>query len=84
MLVLSRLVGERIIIGDDIVLEVLETRGDCVRVGVTAPREIPVRRAELLGVKRCDCGRSYTEEQSKCPRCRKSKRTNRPTAGSAE
>lgn len=48
MLVLSRRVGESIVIGDGIVVTVLEIRGDVVRVGVDAPREVKVHRQELL------------------------------------
>lgn len=48
MLVLSRHVGDSIVIGDDVVVTVLEIRGDVVRIGVDAPREIAVRRQELL------------------------------------
>lgn len=48
MLVLSRRLGESIVIGDDIVITVLEVRGDVVRVGVDAPRSVQVRRQELL------------------------------------
>ncbi|HET7388202.1 MAG TPA: carbon storage regulator CsrA [Nocardioidaceae bacterium] len=48
MLVLSRRIGESIVIGDDVVVTVLEIRGDVVRVGVDAPREVQVRRQELL------------------------------------
>jgi carbon storage regulator len=48
MLVLSRRVGESIAIGDDVVVTVLEVRGDVVRVGIAAPRSVSVHRAELL------------------------------------
>ncbi len=48
MLVLSRRVGDSIVIGDDVVVTVLEVRGDVVRVGVDAPRHVAVRRQELL------------------------------------
>jgi len=48
MLVLSRRVGDSIVIGDDVVVTVLEVKGDVVRVGVDAPRHVPVRRQELL------------------------------------
>ncbi|MHB1614743.1 MAG: carbon storage regulator CsrA [Actinomycetes bacterium] len=47
MLVLSRRVGESIMIGDDVVVTVLEVRGDVVRIGVAAPREIAVHREEV-------------------------------------
>mgnify|MGYP000751836221 CR=1 FL=1 len=48
MLVLSRRVGESVVIGDDITVTVLEVRGDVVRVGIDAPRSVAVNRAELL------------------------------------
>jgi len=48
MLVLSRRVGESIVVGDDISVTVLEVRGDVVRVGIQAPRSVAVHRAELL------------------------------------
>ena len=48
MLVLSRRVGESVTIGDDVVVTVLEVRGDVVRVGIDAPRSVAVHRTELL------------------------------------
>jgi carbon storage regulator len=48
VLVLSRSAGESVIIGTDIVVTVLEVRGDVIRLGVDAPREVAVRRKELL------------------------------------
>lgn len=48
MLVLSRRVGDSVVIGDDVVVTVLEVRGDVVRIGVDAPRSVAVRRQELL------------------------------------
>lgn len=48
MLVLSRRVGESVVIGDDITLTVLEVRGDVVRIGIDAPRSVKVHRSELL------------------------------------
>ena len=48
MLVLSRRVGQSIVVGDDVVITVLEQRGDVVRIGVDAPRCVQVRRLELL------------------------------------
>lgn len=47
MLVLSRKINERIMIGENIELEVLEIRGGVVRLGIKAPREISVIRHEL-------------------------------------
>lgn len=48
MLVLSRRVGESIVIGDNVTVTVLEVRGDVIRVGIDAPRSVAVHRAELL------------------------------------
>jgi carbon storage regulator len=48
MLVLSRRVGEAIVVGDDVTVTVLEVRGDIVRIGIDAPRSVAVHRAELL------------------------------------
>lgn len=48
MLVLSRRVGESIVIGDDVTVTVLEVRGEIVRIGIDAPRSVAVYRAELL------------------------------------
>jgi carbon storage regulator len=47
MLVLSRRRDESIIIGNDIVVTVLETRGDKVRLGIEAPPDVTVHRIEV-------------------------------------
>lgn len=47
MLVLSRKIDEEILIGDDIRVVVIEVRGDKVRLGVAAPKDIPVHRKEV-------------------------------------
>ncbi len=47
MLVLSRHRDESIVIGDDIVVTVVDIRGDKVRLGIEAPSEIPVHRREV-------------------------------------
>lgn len=47
MLVLSRKKNESIIINDDISIVVVEIRGDKVRLGVEAPKEVPVHRKEV-------------------------------------
>jgi carbon storage regulator len=48
MLVLSRKKGESIVIDGNIVITVVEVRGDKVRLGIEAPIEIPVMRSELV------------------------------------
>ncbi|RMF96985.1 MAG: carbon storage regulator [Planctomycetota bacterium] len=47
MLVLSRQRDESIIIGDNIVVTIVDIRGDKVRLGIEAPQEIPVHRREV-------------------------------------
>jgi carbon storage regulator len=47
MLTVTRRPGERIMIGDDIVIEIVEVSGTTVRVGITAPREQLIYREEL-------------------------------------
>lgn len=48
MLVLTRKEGQRIVIGGNIVVDILQLQGNRVRVGVTAPAETSIVRAELL------------------------------------
>ena len=48
MLVLSRKKNESIVINDDITIVVIEIRGDKVRLGVEAPKEVPVHRREVF------------------------------------
>ena len=48
MLVLSRKVNESIVINDNITVIVVEIRGDKVRLGVEAPKEVPVHRREVF------------------------------------
>lgn len=47
MLVLTRRLNQSIKIGDDVEITVIEVRGDQVRLGVTAPREVSVHRKEI-------------------------------------
>lgn len=47
MLVLSRKKNESIVINDDVTIVVVEIRGDKVRLGVEAPRDVPVHRKEV-------------------------------------
>lgn len=48
MLVLTRKSGEQILIGDDIVITVLDSRGDGVRIGIDAPRGMKIQRNEVV------------------------------------
>ncbi|WP_435299667.1 carbon storage regulator CsrA [Timonella sp. A28] len=48
MLVLSRRVGEKLLIGDDIEVVILDSRGDGVRIGINAPKDLKIHRAEVV------------------------------------
>ena len=47
MLIITRRAGEKIVIGDDIVVEVMEVVGNTVRLGLAAPKSVPVYREEI-------------------------------------
>jgi carbon storage regulator len=47
MLRITRRPGERIILGDDVIVEVMEIRGQTVRIGIDAPRSVPIYREEI-------------------------------------
>lgn len=47
MLVLSRRVGEKLVIGDDITLTIIGAKGNQVQIGINAPKDISVHREEV-------------------------------------
>ena len=62
MLVLSRKKNESIVINDEITIVVVEIRGDKVRLGVEAPREVPVHRREVYeAIQRSQNGEAKVE-----------------------
>lgn len=50
MLVLARKKNESIVINDDIIITVIEIRGDKVRLGIQAPTQVPVHRKEVYDI----------------------------------
>ncbi|MEK9989920.1 MAG: carbon storage regulator CsrA [Halieaceae bacterium] len=48
MLILTRRVGESLMVGDDVTITVLGVKGNQVRVGVKAPKDVAVHREEIL------------------------------------
>ena len=69
MLVLSRQRDESIVIGDNIVITVVDIRGDKVRLGIDAPKEVPVHRQEVYdAIQRertaAESGQAVTEDAS--------------------
>ena len=73
MLVLSRKKNESIVINDDITIVVVEIRGDKVRLGVEAPKEVPVHRREVFdAIHRNEAaGRRQGSDQDGCRRQRR-------------
>lgn len=64
---LTRRIGERVLIGDDIELTVLEIKGDSIRLGIQAPRETRIQRAEIVAAVETEnrsAARATAEDQS--------------------
>ena len=64
MLVLSRKKNESIVINNDITIVVVEIRGDKVRLGVEAPKEVPVHRREVYEAIQRGAGATGTADGS--------------------
>lgn len=47
MLILTRLIGEKIVIGDDITITLVDIRGNRVRLGIESPDDVSVHRSEV-------------------------------------
>jgi carbon storage regulator len=54
MLMMTRRAGQKIVLGEDITIEVVEVAGNTVRIGVTAPRSVPVYREEIWAAVRAE------------------------------
>lgn len=72
MLNITRKVGEKIIIGEDVVLEVMEVSGSSVRLGIRAPRSVPVYREEIWDSVRAENAAAAQSATTKLPKTPKS------------
>jgi carbon storage regulator len=66
MLILSRKVNEKIMIGEDISISIIEVRGDQVRIGVDAPKNVKVFRQEVFDAIRAE-NKAAVESQTVFP-----------------
>lgn len=76
MLVLSRHRDESIIIGDDIVITIVDIRGDKVRLGIDAPNDIPVHRQEVYEAIQRENKKAAEQQAAAPPRQHKKPRGN--------
>jgi carbon storage regulator len=67
VLVLTRRANQSIMIGDDIVVTVLDVRGDQVRIGIKAPRSVDVHREEVFVALQRDAIRDASDEIHSAP-----------------
>ncbi len=54
MLVLTRRIGEKVLIGDDVEVTILDIKGDSIRIGIDAPRSTRIQRAEIVEAVRAE------------------------------
>ena len=66
MLIITRRAGERIMVGDDVVFEVMEVVGNSVRIGISAPRSVAVYREEIYSAVR-DENRAAADAPAELP-----------------
>lgn len=73
MLVLSRQRDESIMIGDDVEIIIVDVRGDKVRLGITAPKNIPVHRREIYDAIQREKSEKKESQEPQEPQDKKSK-----------
>jgi len=82
MLVLSRKRDESIIIGDDIEVTVIDVRGDTVRIGVNAPKSVPIFRQEIyeaIQKENIAASKSMTEDLTQVAKALRKSKTKDPS-----
>jgi carbon storage regulator len=67
MLILSRKTNEKIMIGEDISITVIDIRGDQVRIGVDAPKQVKVYRQEVFDLVKAENQAAAAAEMAKLP-----------------
>ena len=68
MLIITRRAGERIMVGDDVVVEIKEIVGNSARVGIRAPRSVPVYREEIYAAMRDENRAAAGSEPAELPK----------------
>ena len=83
MLVLSRQRDESIVIGENVVVTIVDIRGDKVRLGIEAPGEVPVHRQEVYeAIQRENLGKASCKPRTRGRDCWAKGRDRLPAAGS--
>lgn len=67
MLIITRRPGEKLMVGDDVVIEVIEVSGSSVRIGIAAPKSIPVYREEIYSAVKAENAAAAAADVSQLP-----------------
>jgi carbon storage regulator len=67
MLIITRRPGEKLMIGDDVVIEVIEVSGSSVRIGIAAPKSVPVYREEIYSAVKAENTAAATADPDQLP-----------------
>jgi carbon storage regulator len=67
MLIITRRPGEKIMVGEDVVVEVIEVSGSSVRIGIAAPKSIPVYREEIWAAVQAENKAAAASEPDQLP-----------------
>lgn len=62
MLILTRKAGQNLVIGDNIIIKILDVKGDAVKIGIEAPKEVAVNRQEIFeAIKQANQGAALSQ-----------------------